>query len=246
MRKNKEKMVIIYCAILLSLIGTGCCIAPCGVNPAGEKAYYVRTEFLNMDTQMGQFRNLKKAKKCADLTSVYGYRVYSANGKIVYATYGELAADILREGKYVADYIRENNFRYGNAPINPAIDHAAKLISCDRLVGWVMYRVGFTNQPYKHGLWIWAPGDEKDLEAWCVLNEFEKVTKQEELLPGDIVFVSRSIKGQPGHTFIHAGVSPDSSYYRYDGGSNGRIQREQPSSEPIRDFMFAYRPVRHK
>ena len=63
-----------------------------------------------------------------------------------------LQAEILKEAKWVTDYVRENGFRYGDAPMNPAIDHEAKLVSCDRLVDWVMYRVGFTDQVERQGM----------------------------------------------------------------------------------------------
>lgn len=210
--------------------------------------YYVRTDFKNKETQKGAFDSLKEAKRVCDANAVYGYRVYSATGKLVYTTYGELIADIMREAKYITDYIRDNNFTYGNAPLNPAIDHTAKLVSCDRLVGWVMYRVGFTVQPKNNGLFVWASGDPRDLEGWCKMNNFIRIDDELDLLPGDIVFVhpktTKSGTVYPSHTFIHGGASIGSNYYRYDGGSDTRIQSTQPSSEPLVNFMFAYRPVR--
>jgi len=245
MGNNRVKWIIVFSAVLITLLSTGNSIPASGVKLKKSKVYYVRTEFKNESTQKGKFRKLDEAKSCADFNAIYGYKVYSTSGEVVYATYGELAADILREAKYVTDYIRENQFKYGNAPINPAIDHTAKLVSCDRLVGWVMYRVGFTDQPRTNGLFVWSKTlDEHDLQTWCKLNGFEKVENMDELLPGDIVFVNLKSEGWPDHTFICAGVSSDSTYYRYDGGSDKRIQSVQPSSEPIIKFFSAYRPVK--
>ncbi len=243
----KKKTIIIICMILIFIIGGGLFIAFGGLDLFSNK-YYVRTGFKNKETQKGEFDSLKEAKRVCDANAIYGYKVYSSLGKVVYTTYGELVADIMREAKYVTDYIRENGFKYGNAPLNPAIDHSAKTVSCDRLVGWVMYRVGFTDQPENNGLFVWSPGDPRDLEEWCIKNNFKRIDDISDLMPGDIVFVhpKTTAKGTvyPSHTFIHGGVSTDPNYYRYDAGSDHRIQSIQPFSEPLINFMFAYRPVR--
>ncbi len=167
-----------------------------------------------------------------------GYRVVSGDGKTAYLPYTELQCDILRECKYVTDYVRTNGFTYGHAPINPAIDHAAKLVSCDRFVAWALYNVGYTEQPYTHGVVV------SDMAAWCEKNGFIRIDREADLQPGDVVLVN--FNGSiPLHTFIHAGSvgASGSPYYRYDCGSDHRIQSVQPSSEPIHQFWRAYRPV---
>lgn len=104
--------------------------------------------------------SLEEAKKLADQNAVYGWSVFDFNGRLVYTTYSPLAAEILREAKTITDYVREEGFTYGDAPINPAIDCSAKKVSCDRLVCWVMYNVGFTDQPEQSGLFVYAAGGD--------------------------------------------------------------------------------------
>lgn len=59
---------------------------------------------------------------------------------------------LLKAAKEVTTYVRKNNFNYGDAPINPAINHDAKLTSCDRCVGCFLYKIGYTDQPRTQGL----------------------------------------------------------------------------------------------
>ncbi|HOA31223.1 MAG: hypothetical protein ACOX3J_08475 [Clostridia bacterium] len=235
---KKRKVVVILGIILLLAMG-GVLFFVMG----GHK-YYVRTSFNDKEMQKGEFVSFEEAKKCADANYVYGYRVYNAFGKVKYSTYSILVMDILREAKYVTDYVRKNSFTYGDAPVNPAINHDAKKISCDRLVGWVLYRVGYTeHQPTQSGLFVWAPGDPRDLEDFCKKHGFKKIEIVEDLQPGDIVFVNHRSKDRPDHTFIYGGKVSSTNHFRYDCGSDHRIQSIQPFSEPVVDFLFAYRPV---
>ncbi len=181
------------------------------------------------------YKTLDSAKNLCDRMAQQGYRVVNNKGELVYAPYTELQCDILRECKWVTDYVRENEFRYGDAAVNPAISHLDKKVSCDRLVCWVMYRVGFTNQPRTQGVVVSA------MAAWCERNGFERITRVEDLEPGDIVLVNWN-GSYPAHTFIHAGNARNNGqYYRYDCGSNTRIQSVQPSVEGISGFWRAYR-----
>ncbi len=204
---------------------------------AGPVLYYVCT---HSEDPVGTafrdpYQSLESAKKLCDRMAVQGYRVVSSTGEVVYAPYTELQCDILRECKWVTDYVRENNFKYGDASINPAISHRDKKVSCDRLVCWVMYRVGFTDQPRTQGVVVSA------MASWCERNGFERIDRVEDLQPGDIVLVNWN-GSYPAHTFIYAGTSNTAGqYYRYDCGSNARIQSVQPSCEPISGFWRAYR-----
>ncbi len=195
----------------------------------------------------GTYESLDEAIEAAQKKAYLGLRVCDANGRLVYAPYTELQCDLLREAKWVTDYVRENRFKYGDAPINPAMDCSAKLVSCDRLVEWVYYRVGFTDPPKSHGLVV------SNFFPWCEQHGFEKITKVRDLQPGDLVGVRPSANGQyPEHVFMFAGpTNYERSYVgrgnclRYDCGSDTRIQSVQPFNEPINDFMCAYRPVIH-
>ncbi len=181
------------------------------------------------------YTSLKSAKNMCDRMAVQGYRVVASTGEVVYLPYTELQCDILRECKWVTDYVRENHFTYGDAAVNPAISHRDKKVSCDRLVCWVMYRVGFIDQPRQQGVVVSA------MAGWCERNGFERIDRVEDLQPGDIVLVNWN-GSYPAHTFIHAGFSnTPGQLYRYDCGSNTRIQSVQPSCESLSGFWRAYR-----
>ena len=174
----------------------------------------------------------------ADENAVYGAVVTDELGRLLYAPHGEVAATVLHNAKEVCDYIRDKEFVYGHAPINPAFNHNAKTVSCDRLVDWVMFKCGYLAQPVKHGKCVTSPG----LTNWCMDNGFEKITSVEDLLPGDVVFIRANAAGNPEHTFIYAGKGPEAgTHYRYDAGKVERIRSTQPSCEPISDFMYGYR-----
>ncbi len=180
------------------------------------------------------------AEACAlaDANYLYGAIVTDELGKLLYAPHGEVSATLLYNGKIVCDYVRDNAFVYGHAPINPAFNHDARIVSCDRLVDWILFKSGIVDQPVKHGKCCSGP----PLTNWCIDHGFRKIESIEELEPGDVVFVRPSDKGHPLHVFMHAGKGEEEGmYYRYDGGTNARLRSTQPSCEPINDFMYAYR-----
>ncbi|MCQ2430828.1 MAG: alpha-galactosidase [Clostridia bacterium] len=153
------------------------------------------------------------------------------------------AARVLEEAQWVCDYVRDHGFSYGDAPINPAIDCTAGIVSCDRMVGWVLYRLGWTDQPRVQGLCVSGPG----LGDWCADHGFARIDSIDDLQPGDIVFTNPIPPANcPGHTFIHAGAAEDGLSYRYDCGKVERIRSTQPSLEPVTGFMYAYRPAEPK
>lgn len=171
--------------------------------------------------------------------------------------YDSLVKKILEEAQNVTDFMRAKRFKYGNPTINPAYNWGAldvnsainpteRLISCDRLIGWVLFRVGFTNQIYNYGMTV------DNLEEWCVEQGFEKITSVNRLKAGDIVFINPQEGGVPGHIFFCASrKGVDNKFLRYDAGSQARItgttgtevtSGKQPFREAINNFMFAYRP----
>lgn len=187
--------------------------------------------------------DLEAAKALCDSEKQYGYRVADADGRVVYAPYTLLQCDILREAKAVTEYARANGFAYGDAPINPAIDHRAKKVSCDRLVCWVLYRAGFTEQPFVQGVVVSA------MHTWAEKNGFLEITDKAALEPGDIVLVRPSRSGTYAlHTFLYAGETEEAGiFYRYDHGSDARIRSVQPNAQPLEldgaPFWRAYRPI---
>ncbi len=201
-------------------------------------AYYVCTHPDDPEgTSVRVYSSLESAKAMCDRLKQQGYRVVDSNGKNAYLPYTELQCDILRECKRITDYVRDNDFKYGDAPINPPINHDARKVSCDRLVCWAMYNVGYVRQPATQGVVVSA------MAQWCEQQGFERIDKMEDLQPGDIVLVKYN-GSYPAHTFVHAGfVGEGNMAYRYDCGSNARIQSTQPSKEAIHEFWRAYRPV---
>ncbi len=161
-------------------------------------------------------------------------------------TYEELVDILMAEGKIVADFVRDNKFIYGDAQINPAInwrtlnaneaiDPNERIVACDRLVSWILFRAGFIDQDYRHGI---------DLYEYFDTHGFERVENTRSIKAGDIVFVNPDANGNPLHVFMCAGPNK-----RYDGGSNERINGSkgpQPFTEPINNFVRAYRPSPEK
>ena len=188
------------------------------------------------------YATLEEAREACDKYMKYGYRVANEKGEIVYTPYSLLQTNLLREGYYIVNYARETEFKYGDSCTNPGINHRPLRTSCDRLVDWILYRAGFTDQPLVQGKVV------SNLHPWCEEMGFEKITNVEDLRAGDIVFVRPAKDGGPQHVFMLASDYKDGSALRYDHGSDTRIMnRKQPTKEPISygdaPFIFAYRPV---
>ena len=214
--------------------------------PAVEKGYYIclyedRLHIPEDNIKGSAFSSLEKAKERCDKLKQYGYRVANEKGEIVYTPYSLLQCNLLREGNYVTVYARETKFTYGDSPTNPAINHRPLRTSCDRLVDWILYRAGFTDQPLVQGKVV------SNLPEWCEEMGFQKITRMEDLQAGDIIFVRPHSQGFPLHTFMLASDYKGNSTLRYDHGSDSRIMSNQPSTEPVTypdaPFMYAYRPV---
>ena len=195
------------------------------------------------DNVKGEVRaTLEEAIESCDKYAKYGYRVANEKGEIVYAPYSVLQCNLLREGYYIVNYARVEKFKYGDSCTNPGINHRPHYTSCDRLVDWILYRAGFTDQPLVQGKVV------TNLPEWCEQMGFEKITREEDLQAGDIIFVRPSSNGLPLHTFMLASDYKNGSALRYDHGSDTRIMnKKQPTKEPISygdaPFMYAYRPV---
>lgn len=214
--------------------------------PAVDKGYYIclyedRLHIPKDNVKGGVTSSLEKAIERCDRVKQYGYRVANEKGEVVYTPYTLLQSNLLREGNYVTVYARETGFTYGDSPTNPGINHRPLRTSCDRLVDWILYRAGFTDQPLVQGRVV------SNLPEWCEEMGFKKITRMEDLQPGDIIFVRPHAKGFPLHTFMLASDYNGNSTLRYDHGSDHRIMSPQPSTEPVTysdaPFMYAYRPV---
>lgn len=214
--------------------------------PAVAKGYYVclyedRLHIPQDNVKGSVYASPEEAKEQCDRYKQYGYRVADETGTVVYTPYSLLQCNLLREGKYVTEYARRERFRYGDSCTNPGINHRPHRTSCDRLVDWILYRAGFTDQPTIQGYVV------VNLHPWLREIGFEKITRIEDLRAGDIVFVNPAADGGPTHVYMMASDAENGNSLRYDHGSDTRIMSRQPSSEPVSHghapFLFAYRPV---
>ena len=215
--------------------------------PEVEKGYYVCLYedrlHLPEDNVLGNaFSSLETAIRRCDKQKQFGYRVANEKGEIVYTPYSLLQCNLLREGHYITEYARAERFRYGDSCTNPGINHRPHRTSCDRLVDWILYRAGFTDQPLVQGCVV------SNLHQWCREMGFERITRIEDLQAGDIIFVNpHPVDGGPMHVFMLAEDESGGHALRYDHGSDSRIMSKQPTNEPVSygdaPFLFAYRPV---
>lgn len=208
----------------------------------------------------GEYSVYEEAATFAENNAQLGYAVFDENDKFIFGKYSEEVLHILAHAKDVADYMREQEWTYGNASKNPFFDKNEKIVSCDRFVGWVLGNAGYTTeQPTEKGLPLYGhvlDGKSGSLETFLIANGFKRIEVLKEVKAGDIMFVgfshkeillSEIMREYPAHTFIAAGdyISQDDDVYRYDAGSDKRIQSVQPSLEkmgtPEKDFRFAYR-----
>ena len=217
--------------------------------------YHVTSPYNEASARIATYTSLNEAKALADQKSHYGYVVYTSLGKLVHVPTSLPsfnAAKILWNAKQNADYARTHGYIYGDASVNPALDKSERVVSCDRFVGWTLYDAGFNRngQPSTKGYTLYTTNN---LEQLLISLGFTKITNMSSVAGGDVIFVGDShslavpsnYKDYPRHVFIAAGFHSGSNYYRYDAGSNGRLQSVQPSIEPLSypdmQFRFAYR-----
>ena len=202
----------------------------------------------------GVYTDYNAAVAKANENSTTGYAVYDQNGAFVYAKHGQKVAKLLTHAKSVADYARVNGWVYGHSTVNPYLDKSYKHVSCDRFIGWLMGNAGYTaHQPSKEGLSLYGNSGANiiSLETFLLRYGFTKVTSISSLKAGDIVFVgytgsfAPAYSNYPRHVFIIASDYNGGYSYRYDAGSNSRIQSVQPTYETVdkstNQFRFAYR-----
>ena len=223
--------------------------------------FYLSIPYHGIESRLPEtYEDLNAAKTAADEQSVYGYCVTDDTGALIYSPVGSfVASHILHHAKCAADHMRIHGYTYGDADQNPALDKESenpeKLTSCDRFCGWALYEAGYTaHQPKTKGLPLYF---SPNLEEFLIQSGFTRIDNAEDVRPGDLIFEGNShhfgpelpdkYRDYPRHVFINAGHAHDDLYYRYDSGSNERIQSVQPMVERLskpeqgRNFRFAYR-----
>ena len=190
------------------------------------------TEYVNAKKAQIKFREQSDALITIDNEEIEGAHIANVEG-------------FLKAAKEVTTYADQNDFVYGHAEnMPPKADgttnaDGSKKISCDRLIAWALYKIGFTDQP-ACGLIV------RDIPAYGDKHGWKRINNENEVQAGDIVLIGTS-ESNLRHTFICAGKDK-----RYDCGSDARIRLEdqyagyssQPFNEPIgADFVCAYRPT---
>ncbi len=203
------------------------------------------------------------AKANDKLLAASGYAVYDDDGKFLYGVNNEYVTNMLYRAKYVVDFAKKSGYKYGSAAKNPAVtfhsylnsdpEPTEKIVSCDRFVGWVLYEMGYTDQPIDGGMYVWGGKNDRDHNLMLYLDKhnYQRIENTTDFKAGDIVFVNptQSTGGEPfgAHVFICAGdTGTPGQFYRYDHGSDSRIQSTQPSKEGIGNLFCVYRPTQTK
>ncbi len=233
---------------------------------AKKEIYYVRTpeqppKRTEITYPVYEYESYDKAVAKAEnrMLAATGYAVYNENGEFLFGVNNEYVTNMLFRAKYIVDFARENDYKYGSAAKNPANTFhiylargklTERVVSCDRFVGWVLYEMGYTDQPTASGMFVWAnaSSSEHNLMVFLEKHNYERIDKTTDFKAGDIVFVrpTTSSGGSPygAHVFICAGdTGRNGRFYRYDHGSDVRIQSVQPSNEAISELFCVYRPT---
>ena len=165
-----------------------------------------------------------------EVDGIYGEKSHAKLTELVAkakkSDFSKTVDEFLKEAKNVADYVRKNNFKYGNAPALPSVYPDCKMTSCDRFVDQTLYACGLTDVGNR---------EVKGLEKYLTSKKAIRITNQKEIAAGDIV------KLTTGHIFILGKKSTGSNWQRFDCGSDNRIKSTQPFAEPIEQFECAYR-----
>lgn len=192
---------------------------------AGERRYYAKDVFTRLAESAGSSQQPSPSSKAIEKTAV--------------TKSTKTATKLIEYAKEVGKYITDNNFTYGDASKNPAVDSSEKKVSCDRFVGWVLYKLGFTDQPESHGLTVSTSHNaDNEMEKYLKKNGFSEIDSKDKLQAGDIV-----ISNEHNHVFIVGDKVSDGVWERYDAGSQDRIDSKTGLyfKEAINDFTVAYR-----
>ncbi len=231
-----------------------------------KELFYVRTpaqppERTEITYPVYEFESYEEAVAKANnpYLGATGYAVYSESGEFLYGINNEYVTNMMFRAKYVVDFAKANDYKYGSAAKNPAQTFRfylkygrlrEKIVSCDRYVGWVLYEMGYTDQPEDAGMFVWANANssEHNLMVFLEKHNYERIDNTTDFKAGDIVFVrpTTSSGGSPygAHVFICAGsLGRGNLFFRYDHGSDTRIQSDQPSKETITELFCVYRPT---
>lgn len=132
------------------------------------------------------------------------------------------AMDLRTACSAVCNEARTGGWTYGNSTATPPC--ADKIISCDRMIARALYNLGYTSQP-KGGITV------LNMESYLTKWGFSKITDASKLAHGDIVLMKANGTSSPTaawHTFLCDQFWGTDRIWKYDCGSQTRIQTAQP------------------
>ena len=141
------------------------------------------------------------------------------------SSFNKTVKEFLAASKKVADAVRIDGWKYGNAPALPSVYPKCKMTSCDRFIDQILFSCGLRDIGNRN---IAA------LEKYLITKGAVKITDKAKISAGDI------IKFSFGHVCVLGNKKGD-KWERYDGGSDERLKGAQPFAEGIDGFEAAYR-----
>lgn len=142
-------------------------------------------------------------------------------------------SEFLTNAKKIAKENKNNGYSYGNATCLPSVYPKGKYTSCDRYVDQVLFSSGLKDCGNRN---------VGDVEKFVQSKGAKQITDVAKVEPGDIIITD-------GHIFIVGNKTNDTTWERYDSGSNDRIKltgqyssyKEMPFKEGLDGFLRARR-----
>lgn len=131
------------------------------------------------------------------------------------------ASQLINATKAVYEMAHNGHYRYGDSHATPPCSDG--IISCDRLIARALWNLGFQSQPAGG---ITVLNMENFLTSWG----FKKITDISSLKAGDIVLFRNQLTTPNAnwHTFLLTKFNAPNDIWKYDMGSQQRIESAQP------------------
>ena len=125
----------------------------------------------------------------------------------------------------VISLVKKDNFTYGNSTTKPPCqqENGIRYISCDRLISFALWEMGYKNQPAGGAAIHSSPSIISFLRELGFKESFDIGS----IKRGSIVFTRND-----EHVFVIDHIS-NGKYYRYDTGSQNRINEIKAGLQPI-------------
>lgn len=168
--------------------------------------------------------NIKLIKKLIISLIIIILAVFIINKNYSRAAKTFTTSQFLEAVKNVYEMAHNNGYTYGSSGALPPCSDG--IISCDRLIARALWDLGMTDQP-QGGM------TTKMEEEYLTSHGFVKITDKNDVLPGDIVWLDNGdINAPPSadmHTFVVVTYNKlNGMGTKYDMGSQGRIESQQP------------------